>query len=186
MYGIRYVVDESRHDVTKTRKDGSQGKLRIDYGKPSDTTVAEAAVKWLWKFVDGAKTAGELYGRAPLVVIAAEHYASELVVPNSQRSFQQPWGSHKGHAVKALERLAGPHVPASLKAIEKAVKKANTDCDRLVGAERDRQRAERDACQQTGDSGEGADAPTADHVDPVDEDAWAAEDDADADQVDEL
>jgi ParB/RepB/Spo0J family partition protein len=186
MYGIRYVVDEFRQDVTKTRKDGSQGKLRIDYGKPADSAVAEAAVKWLWKFVDGAKTAGELYGRA-LVVIAAEHYASQLVVPNSQRSFRQPWRSHKGHAVKALERLAGPHVPASLKAIEKAVKKANTDCDRLVGAERDRQRAERDACQQTGDSGERADAPTATEVDEsVDKDAWAAEDDDDADQVDEL
>jgi hypothetical protein len=184
MYGIRYVVDESRQDVTKTRKDGSQGKLRIDYGKPSDTTVAEAAVKWLWKFVDGAKTAGELYGRA-LVVIAAEHYASQLVVPNSQRSFQQPWGSHKGHAVKALERLAGPHVPASLKAIEKAVKKANTDYDRLVNA--DRQRVDRDARWQTGDSGEGADAPTATDVDdPVDEDAWATESDGDAGEVDEL
>lgn len=143
-------------------------------------------MRWLWKFVDGAKTAGELYGRA-LVVIAAEHYASQLVVPNSQRSSQQSWGSHKGHAVKALERLAGPHVPASLKAIEKAVKQANTDCDRLVNAERDRQRAERDACQQTGDSGEGADAPTATDVeDSADEDGRAAEDDGDADQVDEL
>jgi hypothetical protein len=29
----------------------------------------------LWKFVDGAKTAGELYGRA-LVVIAAEQHAT--------------------------------------------------------------------------------------------------------------
>jgi hypothetical protein len=51
MYGIRYVVDEFRQDVTKTRKDGSKGKLRIDYGKPSDSTVGEAAVKWLWKSV---------------------------------------------------------------------------------------------------------------------------------------
>jgi hypothetical protein len=32
----------------------------------------------MWRFVDGAKTAGELYGRA-LVVIAAEQYASRLV-----------------------------------------------------------------------------------------------------------
>jgi hypothetical protein len=61
MYGIRYVVDDFRQNVTTTRKDGSQGKLRIDYGKPSDSTVGEAAVKWLWKFVDGAKTAGELF-----------------------------------------------------------------------------------------------------------------------------
>ena len=71
MAGIRLVIDEFRTDVTKTRKDGSRGKLRIDYG---DSHQPEAPVKWLWKFIDGAHTAGELYGRA-LVVIAAEQYA---------------------------------------------------------------------------------------------------------------
>ena len=38
----------------------------------------------MWKFIDGAKSAGELYGRT-LVVIAAEQYATRLVVPSSQR-----------------------------------------------------------------------------------------------------
>jgi hypothetical protein len=75
------VIDELRTDVTKTRKDGSRGRLRIDYG---DRRNPEAAVSWLWKFVDGAKTAGELYGRA-LMVIAAEQHATRLVVPSSQR-----------------------------------------------------------------------------------------------------
>jgi hypothetical protein len=65
--GIRLVVDELRADVTKTRKDGTRGRLRIDYGQPNEPG---AAIKWLWKFVDAAKTPGELYGRA-LVVIAA-------------------------------------------------------------------------------------------------------------------
>ena len=77
MSGIRLVIDEFRADVTKTLKNGQRGRLRVDYGdphKPGD------AVRWLWKFVDGAKTAGELYGRA-LVVICAEQYASRLVVP---------------------------------------------------------------------------------------------------------
>jgi len=32
--GIRLVIDEFRTDVTKTRKDGSRGRLRIDYGDP--------------------------------------------------------------------------------------------------------------------------------------------------------
>ena len=80
--GIRLVIDEFRTDVTKTRKDGSRGRLRIDYGDPKEP---EAAVKWLWKFVDGARSAGELYGRG-LVVIVAEPYASRLVVPASRRS----------------------------------------------------------------------------------------------------
>ena len=80
--GIRLVIEEFRADVTKTRKDGSKGALRIDYGNGREP---KEPVRWLWKYIDGAKTAGELYGRA-LVVIAAEQYASRLVVPQSQRA----------------------------------------------------------------------------------------------------
>jgi hypothetical protein len=79
--GIRLVTAELRTDVTKTRKDGTRGRLRYDYGDHRDP---QAAIAWLWKFVDGAKTAGELYGRA-LVVIAAEQYATRLVVPTSPK-----------------------------------------------------------------------------------------------------
>jgi hypothetical protein len=42
------VVDELRTDVTKTRKDGSRGRMRIDYGDHRDP---QPAVAWLWKFV---------------------------------------------------------------------------------------------------------------------------------------
>ncbi len=58
MAGIRLVIGEFRTDVTKTRKDGSRGKLRTDYG---DAHQPEAPVNWLWRFIDGAKTAGELF-----------------------------------------------------------------------------------------------------------------------------
>jgi hypothetical protein len=57
MSGIRLVIDEFRTDVTKTLKSGDRGRLRIDYGDPHRPGQA---VKWMWKFVDGAKTAGEL------------------------------------------------------------------------------------------------------------------------------
>jgi hypothetical protein len=119
------VIDEFRADVTKTRKDGSRGKLRIDYGDPRQP---DQAVKWLWKFIDGAKTAGELYGRA-LVVIAAEQCASRLVVPASQRTPATRWSSHKDHAAKALRKLAGPHLPGSLAQLERAVKRAHREYD---------------------------------------------------------
>jgi len=56
--GIRLVVGELRTDVTKTRKDGSRGRLRIDYG---DQREPEAALKWLWRYVDAAGSAGELF-----------------------------------------------------------------------------------------------------------------------------
>lgn len=99
--------------------------MRIDYGSDHEP---EAALKWLWWFIEGAKTGGELYGRA-LVVIAAEQYASRLVVPASQRAHPARWGSHKDIARKALARLAGSDVPASVKQLEKAVARARRELD---------------------------------------------------------
>jgi len=133
------VVGELRADVTKTRKDGSRGRLRIDYGDHRDP---QAALAWLWKFIDGAKTAGELYGRA-LVVLAAEQHATRLVVPSSQRMPATRWSSHKDSAAKALKKLAGPHVPASLSKLEQAVKRANSAFDKAEAAAREQQLAER-------------------------------------------
>jgi hypothetical protein len=133
--GIRLVIDEFRTDVTKTRKDGSRGKLRIDYG---DRNEPEKPIAWLLRFLDGAKTAGELYGRA-LVVIAAEQYASRLVVPISQRTHPTCWASHKDLAGKALKKLVTPHLPASFKQLRDAVEKSH----------RDYTNAERTAIEQT-------------------------------------
>jgi ParB/RepB/Spo0J family partition protein len=131
-HGVRLVVDELREDVTKTRKDGSRGRLRIDYGDERDP---QAAVKWLWKFVDGAKSAGELYGRT-LVVIAADHYALQLVVPTSQRGHPVTWSSHRHLANKTLRKLAGPHLPASLTQLERAIKRAHSAYDKALGGQR--------------------------------------------------
>jgi hypothetical protein len=139
--GIRLVVDELRTDVTKTRKDGSRGRLRIDYG---DAREPREAIDWMWKFIDGAKTAGELYGRA-LVVIAAEQYAIRLVLPASQRGHGSPWSSRKDIAAKALTKLAGPHLPASLSAIERAVKRAHAVYEQAEQAQRREPRENADA-----------------------------------------
>ena len=121
--------------MTKTRKDGSRGRLRIDYGDHRDP---QTAIAWLWKFVDGAKTAGELYGRA-LVVIAAEQYATRLVVPSSQRMPATRWSSHKDLAAKALRKLAAPHVPTSLTKLERAVKRAHSAYDKAERSQREQQ-----------------------------------------------
>ena len=60
-------------------------------------------------------------------MIAAEQYASRLVVPSSQQHSPIRWPSHKDHARKALAKLAGPHLPATLKQVEKAVAKAHSE-----------------------------------------------------------
>lgn len=121
--GIRLVVEDLRTDVTRTRKDGSRGRLRMDYGDPKDP---EAAIRWLWRYVDGASTPGELFGRA-LVVIAAEQYAARMVLPASQRTYRMHWGSHKDIAAKALKKLLSQHLPASLKALERAVERVHSE-----------------------------------------------------------
>jgi len=128
--GVRLVVEEFRTDVTKIRKDGSRGALRIDYGTPQDTAATR---EWLWKYLEGAKSAGELYGRA-LVVIAAERYALRLVLPASQQHAPIRWPSRKDQAEKALVKLAGPFVPASLKQLEKAIAKAKGDYEQQLAA----------------------------------------------------
>jgi len=148
--GIRLVIGEFREDVTKTRNDGSKGALRIRYG--ANDTSAERA--WLWKFIEGGKTAGDLYGRA-LVVIAAEHYASRLVVPTSQQHSPLAWSSRQGKAVKALEKLAGPHVPVSLKQLQKAVANAKAEYDEQLSQARSGARQAR------------AEAHGAEHVDDI-------------------
>jgi ParB/RepB/Spo0J family partition protein len=139
--GIRFVIGDFREDKTKTRKDGSPGALRISYGEGNRH---ENQSHWLWKYLDGARSAGELYGRA-LVVIAAEQYASRLVVPASQQIRPLTWPSHKNIALKALTKLAGPHIAPTLKALEKAVAKANREHKDAEDALLDDQRRERDA-----------------------------------------
>ncbi|MEA2182361.1 MAG: hypothetical protein QOF69_1546, partial [Solirubrobacteraceae bacterium] len=51
-----------------------------------------------------ALAAGELYGRA-LVVFAAQHCASQLVLPTAKRRGSVLPGSHKDIARKAFERI---------------------------------------------------------------------------------
>jgi hypothetical protein len=94
-------------------------------------------------------------------VIAAEQHACRLVVPNSQRMPATRWSSHKDHAAKALAKLVGPHVPASLKKLERAIERAH----------RDRYAAEQQAHEQAD-----GDAEPDDQVDlDVDEDTELAE-----------
>ncbi|MEJ7784820.1 MAG: ParB/RepB/Spo0J family partition protein, partial [Solirubrobacteraceae bacterium] len=106
--GLRLVLEDQRVTTTPTLKSGKRGVTKVVYG---DVEVTE---KWLWRFVDGAKTAGELYGRV-LVVFAAQRYASQLVLPASKRRPSALPSSHKDIARKAFERvtknvLAASHV----------------------------------------------------------------------------
>jgi ParB/RepB/Spo0J family partition protein len=112
--GLRLVFEEHRSSVTPTLNSGQPGKTKITYAEP------ELAVRWLWRFVDGAKSAGELYGRA-LVVFAAQHYASQLVLPASKRHGSVLPRSHNDNARKAFERVTKNLLPASHTHLQRAV-----------------------------------------------------------------
>jgi hypothetical protein len=117
--GIRLVVESLRTDITRTVKGGGRGRMRIDYGKDP-----QPAIDYVWAFLDGATTAGELYGRA-LVVIAADRYAQRMVLPAAKQGCRERWFSREDRAIAALEAIATPHLPASLAQLEAAVAEAH-------------------------------------------------------------
>jgi ParB/RepB/Spo0J family partition protein len=112
--GLRLVLEEHRTTTTPTLKSGARGKTKVAYCEP------DVAAKWLWRFIDGAKSAGELYGRA-LVVFAAQHYASQLVLPTSKRRSSILPRSHKDTARKAFERVTKGVLPASHTQLQRAI-----------------------------------------------------------------
>jgi len=114
--GIRLVIAEHRTTTTPTLKSGQPGKTKVAYGEVED------AAAWLWKFIDGAKSAGELYGRV-LVVFAAQNYAQDLVLPGSKRHGPVLPRSRKDAARKAFERLTKKVLPASHVALQRALER---------------------------------------------------------------
>jgi hypothetical protein len=67
-------------------------------------------------------------------VIAAQQHASRLVVPASQRSRPISYRSHRDRAEKALAKLAGPHLPATLKQLKKAIDATDREYDDRIAA----------------------------------------------------
>jgi ParB/RepB/Spo0J family partition protein len=114
--GIRLVIPEHRTTTTPMLKSGRPGKTKVSYGEVDD------AAAWLWKFIDGAKSAGELYGRV-LVVFAAQHYAADLVLPASKRHPSALPRTRRDIARKALERVAKKVLPASHVQLQRALER---------------------------------------------------------------
>jgi ParB/RepB/Spo0J family partition protein len=112
--GIRLVIEQHRTTTTPTLKSGEPGKTKVSYGEVED------AAAWLWKFVEGARSAGELYGRV-LVVFAAQNYAHDLVLPTSGRRGSVLPRSRKEAARKAFERVTKTVLPASHAELQRAL-----------------------------------------------------------------
>jgi ParB/RepB/Spo0J family partition protein len=148
--GLRLVLDEHRTTTTPTLKSGARGKTKVVYCEP------EVAAKWLWRFVDGAKSAGELYGRA-LVVFAAQHYASQLVLAASKRRGSVLPRSHKDTARKAFERVTKGVLPASHTQLQRAIAAEARAHERSIAQLDSRERADAEAVSAATPSGDGVD-----------------------------
>jgi ParB/RepB/Spo0J family partition protein len=131
--GIRLVLDEHRATETPTLKSGQPGKTKVTYAEPDQASA------WLWKFVAGAQTAGELYGRT-MVVFAAQHYALQLVLPTSKRRGSALPRSHKDIARKAFIKATKHALPAShvqlVRAIEREARNHQRALDELSTTQR--------------------------------------------------
>jgi ParB/RepB/Spo0J family partition protein len=114
--GIRLVIDEHRTTTTPKLKSGGLGKTKVAYGEVKD------AAAWLWRFLEGARDAGELYGRV-LVVFASQHYAQQLVLPTADRRSSVLPSSHKDTARKAFERVTKKVLPATHVQLARAIER---------------------------------------------------------------
>jgi ParB/RepB/Spo0J family partition protein len=156
--GIRLVFDEHRETTTPLLKSGERGKTKVSYGE-----IEDAAAR-LWKFVEGAKTAGELYGRV-LVVFAAQAYASDLVLPTSKRRGPVLPASRKDIARKAFERVTKQLLPASHVQLRRALER-----EARAHTKRHEQLRATASREANGPSGAAGDADEAEHAAPVTED----------------
>ena len=124
--GLRYTLaDWQQEERLKS------GKTKIAYAGGGKTGEArEELERRFWAWFEAGKTAEQTIGRL-VVALAAARYAIDEVVPASRRHWLRLPAGKDDKAAKALERLAGGHLPASLAQARKAIDAHNRDGDRL-------------------------------------------------------
>jgi hypothetical protein len=119
--GLRLCIEELSSVEGPKLKSGKDDKPRVTYAELADSE------RWMWKFIDAASSARELYGRA-LCVLWAAHYAIQEVVPSSDRRGDVARGllHHDDKLIKILERLGKKHLPAQLTRLRAAISREAT------------------------------------------------------------
>lgn len=96
---------------------------------------------------------------------AVPHSAGPLTTASDVRLSPHP-ASHKDHAANALKKLTGPHLPASLKQLERAIDRAHQDA-KPVGRAPEPPDVEDQPEPGIETPGEDEPEPDEDHADPV-------------------
>ena len=120
--GIRLVVDDLRTDVTKTRKDGSRGRLRIDYGDHARPAGRDrVAVEVRRRRQDRRRALRPRAGRDRRR--AVRHAPGRARQPADAR---HPLELAQGPRRQGAAQARRPARPASLTKLEQAVKRAHS------------------------------------------------------------
>ncbi len=109
-------------------------KKELKSGKVKETVVyldGEAAEQRMWGYIEGAKSAEEVLGRTLVIIAAGGRFARECGA-NGQTPQRQYPANEK--ARKALARIVGRIVPASIKRLEreKNAFDAHAEAERLI------------------------------------------------------
>ena len=93
------------------------------------------------------------------------HHASSSTA-SSQWFGPKRWPSHKDHAAKALAKVTGPHLPAALKQLEKAIAKAHAELHDAQDKAHAHKRKRPHKSSDDANAGQGGDEPTTVDADP--------------------
>jgi ParB/RepB/Spo0J family partition protein len=107
---VRICVPELSKVVTPvSEKTGKEGKPKVEYATHAETW------KWVTKYLDGAKTPEEIFGRhLVLAGLGIESIAHAFAVSPANRPFAPRFSSRKDESMKALKRILKPRIPASV------------------------------------------------------------------------
>lgn len=112
-HGVCLILDQFRDETTTVLQNGNR-RTKVSYNEDKEP------VRWLWTFIEGARTAGDYFGRV-LIVYAAQHYAVQLVVPRKRRRSSMLPASRNGAAKAAFEKIVGRVLPASYMTLIEAI-----------------------------------------------------------------
>lgn len=160
--GIRLVVEQLREETTPRRAGGTRGVPKITY------STLEEATNYLRRYVDGARSAGELFGRG-LVVFAAQHYACQLVLSRHARGHEVV-ASFDSRAQTAFAALTRGAEPPALRQLKRAVSRALSEFEAAAGKQsraRDAAHAEAEAAKEAAAAAEDANLDKADDADQL-------------------
>lgn len=109
---VALAVPELRHVHAQQGTKGKTAPAKVTYAEDGD------AAAWLRKFVEGGKTPGQILGRTLVVHAIARNVLEEAVgTGEAAKRRWLPQSTIPTDALRALDKIAKPHLPGSLRGL---------------------------------------------------------------------